>query len=212
MNEHDKIMFPVHHKVKHHATLPGIDINDGDIDCDSRNVEEIIIQSYQVAQKMAASVEMKIHSMKKNLFNMEESSKMAKKLLEFNSLTESEILTIDDSSDKYNEENDDDKEDVDQYDTHIEGDDEGDIFEDDNNQEDHYCEDYVIAGAEDVDNEYDADNTENVADEDENEKSIIDFYAYDSLEDDTEQTLIFENLQAASFAGTYWRDYSLKRS
>ena len=161
---------------------------------------------------MATSVEMNVHLMKKNLFNMEESLKMAKKLLEFNSLTESEILTIDDSSDKYNEEeNDDDKEDVDQYHMHTEGDDEGDIFEDDNNQEDHYCEDYVIAGAEDVDNEDDADNTENTADEDENEKSIIDIYACDSLEDDTEQTPSFENLQATSFSGTYWRDYSLKR-
>ena len=83
LNKHGRIMFPVHHKVKQHPTLTDIGINDGDIDCDSRNIEEIIIQFCQVAQQIAVSLNVNVHLMKKNLFNMEESSKMAKKLLKF---------------------------------------------------------------------------------------------------------------------------------
>lgn len=198
MNEYDKISFSVHHKVKRHANSTIIDTNNEDTHYDSRNIEEIITQAYQVAQQMATSVKMNVQLVRKNLFNMEESSKMAEKLLELNSLTESEILIIDNSSDEFNEEKNDDEEDeedADQYDECPEGDDE-DLIEDDN-QEVYSDEDYAIAGAEDIDEE----DSENDADEDESETPSIDIYTYDSLDDDPEPTPSFENLQTTSFSG-----------
>lgn len=194
MNEHEKIIFPIHHKVKRHSTSTSIHGNNEDIDYDSRNVEEIIAQAYQVAQQMIAFVDMDVQLMKKSLFEMEESSKMAKKLLEFNSLTESEILTIDNSNDELNEEeSDDDEEDADQYDKYPE-DNNGDNNEDDN-QED-YLHEYI-------DNEDDEQDPEDSADEDESEQTNVDIYTYDPSDDDTEPTPSFENLQTTSFSGIY---------
>jgi hypothetical protein len=56
MNEHGRIIFPVHHKVKQHAPSTVIDVNQDDIDYDPTSVEKVIILAYQVAQEMATSV------------------------------------------------------------------------------------------------------------------------------------------------------------
>ena len=78
MNEHDKIIFPVHHKVKHRATSTIIGANNEDIDYNYGKIEEIITQAYKIAQEMSTFVGMDVQLIKKNVFNMDECSKMAK--------------------------------------------------------------------------------------------------------------------------------------
>ena len=95
-NIHEKIMFPVEHKMK--QLTNEIDFNDTDEDDDfnCNNVEEIIGQAYEAAQQMAIFAGMGKDLIKFNLFNMEESAKMAEKLLKLNTLTETEMIILGD--------------------------------------------------------------------------------------------------------------------
>ena len=95
-NIYEKIMFSVHHKIRQLANE--IDFSDIDEDDDSNcnNVEEIIGQAYEAAQQMAMFAGMDKDLIKFNLFNMEESSRMAEKLLKFNTLTETEMIILGD--------------------------------------------------------------------------------------------------------------------
>ncbi|CAF1415335.1 unnamed protein product, partial [Rotaria magnacalcarata] len=113
---------------------------DEDVDFNSDHVEAIILRAYEAAQHMVASVGMSKDLIKRNLFNIEESSQMAQKLLRLNILTESEILILDgrngedsDEEDRFNEADDeeDDCAEDDEEEGCTESDDDEDSTEDD---------------------------------------------------------------------------------
>lgn len=182
INNQEKIIFPVHHKVKHLYTETDSNIiNDEDFHTD--DVETIIFQAYEVAQEMVTSVGMNRMLIKHNLFNIKESSKMAKDLLKLNTLTESEILVLDGRDD-------------DEEDGYIPGE-EDDFIPDD---EDDDCvetdeEDDSVPG--DEEEEDDDDENDSV------ENSIENGHNNYSSEDDREPTSTFENTQATSYSGAY---------
>ncbi|CAF3920810.1 unnamed protein product, partial [Rotaria sordida] len=79
---------------------------------DIDTLEKIILQAYQVAQEMTISVGMSHDLGKNNLFNIEESSQLVKQLLKSNSLSESEALIVDESSEDDTAEEDEELDDV----------------------------------------------------------------------------------------------------
>ncbi|CAF1525730.1 unnamed protein product, partial [Rotaria magnacalcarata] len=54
-NEHEKIMFPVHHKIKRLTNETKSNNIDEDVDFNSDHVEAIILRAYEAAQHMVAS-------------------------------------------------------------------------------------------------------------------------------------------------------------
>ncbi|CAF3867992.1 unnamed protein product [Rotaria magnacalcarata] len=86
VNHHEQIRFPVHHKIKRLFN----EANQND-----NNIEVTISQAYEAAQQMATFVGMDKNLIKNHLFEIEESSQMAEKLLNLNTLNESEIIILD---------------------------------------------------------------------------------------------------------------------
>ncbi|CAF1456819.1 unnamed protein product [Rotaria sordida] len=210
-NEQEKITFPIYHKIKQHTFSAGIDVNDEEFDCSLIDVEAIILQAYDVAQRMSIYVGMDKELMKKNLFDIEKSSQMAKQLLKLNNLTESEVMTIDDPSGIDDIDDDEEEEDADEE---IES--QGDDQEDDNqevdnqkygNRDDDDQEDDDGTEADIINPDYIEDNTgeEDIEgdsiDEDVNDESCDYIYDYNSSEDNEETTITFENVQTESFSG-----------
>ncbi|CAF3958390.1 unnamed protein product [Rotaria sordida] len=111
-NNQQKIIFPIHHKVKPLIFQSGSKINNDNVSFDIDTLEKIILQAYQVAQEMTISVGMSHDLVKNNLFNIEESSQLVKQLLKSNSLSESEALIVDESSEDDTAEEDEELDDV----------------------------------------------------------------------------------------------------
>jgi hypothetical protein len=200
-NMKEKINFPVHHKVKQHTVeVNSNNVEEGD-DYNLENVEKIIILAYETAQEMVVSVGMNKDLVKYNLFNIEESSNMAQKLLKLNCLTESEILVLDTR----------DNEDSDDEGGFNEGDfDEGDFDEGDLGGDAEGNDDYESDGidencCEEDDHPEDGD-IEDYIDEDGDEALNENIYDHYSSEDDPQPTPSFENLQATSYSGVYSRN------
>ncbi|CAF3581135.1 unnamed protein product [Rotaria socialis] len=116
-NSEQKIFFPVHHKIKQFLTETNSQTSCNIIDLNTNNLEKLIFQAYEVAQEMAISVGMSNTLIKNNRFTIEQSSELAKHLLQANSLTESEILDVDGSTD--DESTDDDSSNYDEESTDI---------------------------------------------------------------------------------------------
>ncbi|CAF3986089.1 unnamed protein product [Rotaria sp. Silwood2] len=203
-NKIEKIYFPIHHKIKRLTNQSGLNITDEITDFNSSNIEKIIVQAYEAAQDMAVSVGMSKDLIKYDLFDMEQSSQLAEKLLRLNNLTETEILIIDGSNSE-----DSDEEDIfDGYDFEERLDDEEE--EEKKEEEEDDDDDPGLDGDEEdnVDDEedhdevdYDENNEETINDDiDESDENTGD---YDSSEDDAQPTITFENVQATSFSGVY---------
>ena len=115
-NNEQKIIFPVHHKVKRLISQIKSNTSTKTNNFDTDGLEKIILQAYKVAQEMAAFVGMNDNLIKKNIFKIEQSSQLAKSLLQLNSLTEEEILEVDglddddETSDSSNSSDDDEEE------------------------------------------------------------------------------------------------------
>ncbi|CAF4227452.1 unnamed protein product, partial [Rotaria magnacalcarata] len=116
-NSEQKIIFPVHHKIKQFLTETNSQTSFNIIDLNTNNLEKLIFRAYEVAQEMAISVGMSNTLIKNNRFTIEQSSELAKHLLQANSLTESEILDVDGSTD--DESTDDDSSNYDEESTDI---------------------------------------------------------------------------------------------
>ncbi|CAF3826953.1 unnamed protein product [Rotaria sp. Silwood1] len=97
-NNEEKIIFPIHHIVKSLIFQLGSKNNNNNVSFDIDTLENIILQPHQVAQEMTFSVGMSRDLIKNNLFNIAESSQLIKQLLKSNSLSESERLIVDESS------------------------------------------------------------------------------------------------------------------
>ncbi|CAF3037103.1 unnamed protein product [Rotaria sp. Silwood2] len=202
-NKIEKINFSIHHKIKKLTKQSELNITDEITDFNSSNIEKIIVQAYEAAQDMAVSVGMSKDLIKYDLFDMEQSSQLAEKLLRLNNLTETEILIIDGSNSE-----DSDEEDIfDGYDFEERLDDEE---EEEKKEEEEDDDDPGLDGDEEdnVDDEedhdevdYDENNEETINDDiDESDENTGD---YDSSEDDAQPTITFENVQATSFSGVY---------
>jgi hypothetical protein len=184
INEYDKIIFPIHHKIKQVIVQTGSNTNNKDINFNTDDVETIILKAYQVAQQMAIYVGMSVDLIKNNLFSLQQSSKLAKELLKSNSLTESEILIIDDknSDSEDDSDEDDDEEDVSQEAIGQEADRQEAVDEEDGGGD----------SGEEADDEGDY-----------IEESDDGVYDYVTSQDNTEPTSSFKNLQSTSYAGVY---------
>ncbi|CAF1416682.1 unnamed protein product [Adineta steineri] len=228
-NTDQKIIFPIHHKIKRHIILPEHNNNNDEIDYNLVNIEEVIFDAYNVAQQMATSVGMNIHLVKKNLFNIEESSQMAKKLLNWNSLSEEEILIIDECDDQdTTDKNDDDEDDADvnceyeedDMEEEEDVDEDGvteDVVDEDRDDEDGADEDRIDEDGVDEDN-IDEDNVdeesaaEDSVDEDSTEETSTNISDCSSFEDDIASTVDFKNIQATSFSASIFANLQLKAS
>ncbi|CAF4547192.1 unnamed protein product [Rotaria sp. Silwood2] len=211
-NKIEKINFPIHHKIKKLTNQSELNITDEITDFNSSNIEKIIVQAYEAAQYLAISVGMSKDLIKYDLFDMEQSSQLAEKLLRLNNLTETEILIIDGS----NSEDSDEEDNFDGYDFEERLDDEEEEEEkkeeeeEEDDDDDDDDDDPGLDGAEEdnVDDEedhdevdYDENNEETINDDiDESDGNAGD---YDSSEDDAQPTITFENVQATSFSGVY---------
>ena len=109
-NHENQIIFPMHYKIRKFVCQTKSMIRTGS-DCFSIDtIEEIIQQAYQVAQQMANFVNMSTDLIKNDVFDFEQSSKLSKRLLQLNCLTESEILDVnayDDDEDSSDDEEED---------------------------------------------------------------------------------------------------------
>ncbi|CAF1651111.1 unnamed protein product [Rotaria sordida] len=200
-NEYDKIIFPVHHKVKRLIDDTGSKINEKNIYFHVDYVEEIIFKAYEVAQQMAENVGMNVDLTRNNLFDIQQSSQIAKQLLKLNSLTEEETLVIDDKDS--DEEDDDDECGGDEED---DGHDErGGVEEED---DDHDAQDAEQGEEDDDEYEYDIEEENDVEANDEGdgiEESNNSNDDHIVSEDDSKPTSSFENVQAISYSGVYQR-------
>ncbi|CAF4536306.1 unnamed protein product [Rotaria sp. Silwood2] len=196
-NEYDKIIFPVHHKIKKVINDTGSTINAESIHFHVNYVKEIIFKAYEVAQQMAENVGMNIDLIRNNLFDIQQSSQIAKQLLKLNSLTEEEILIIDDK-DSDVEDDDGDERDSD------EENDDGDELGGDEEDGDH--DGCGSEQEEDDDDEYDTQEEEDVGannEEDDTEESNNSNHDQIVSEDGLKPTSSFENVQAISYSGVY---------
>ncbi|CAF4242226.1 unnamed protein product [Rotaria sp. Silwood2] len=194
-NKKAKIVFPVHHKIKRINEYNESNNITEDTDFSSEHIEEIILRAYETAQEMVESVGMHKNLIKYKLYNIEESSKMAKDLLQMNTLTESEILLLDGRDDECSDEEDafiaeeeekeekEAEEEEEEKEKEKEEKEEGDV-EDDNN-ESQYIQ--IVNGN----------------DEDGIEDSIGIAYNDYPSEDDRPSTSTFENVQSTSYSGVY---------
>ena len=112
-NHENQIIFPMHYKIRKFISQTKSTMTTGNDSFSIDALEEIIQQAYQVAQEMATFVNMSTDLIKNDVFEFEQSSKLAKRLLQLNCLTESEVLDVnacdddDDSSDDDEEEGED---------------------------------------------------------------------------------------------------------
>ena len=200
-NIYEKIMFPVHHKIRQIANEIDFCDMDEDDDFNCNNVEEIIGQAYEAAQQTATFAGMDKDLIKFNLFNMKESSKMAEKLLKFNTLTETEMIILGDRSCEDSDEDAFDRVEDDEEEDFIEDEkkdcvQDEDLIEDD--KENSFKEDTVG----EVDHLQDG-NVEDCVDEDVDEGLNENVYDYYSFENDLPSTSSFENLKATSDSGIH---------
>ncbi|CAF1462118.1 unnamed protein product [Rotaria sordida] len=186
-NKKAKMVFPVHHKIKRINEYNESNNITEDTDFSSEHIEEIILRAYETAQEMVESVGMHKNLIKYKLYNIEESSKMAKDLLQMNTLTESEILLLDGRDDECSDEED---AFIAEEGEEEEEKEEGDV-EDDNNESQ-----YI--------------QTVNGNDEDGIEDSIGIAYNDYPSEDDRPSTSTFENVQSTSYSGVCQKHYLLK--
>ncbi|CAF1610337.1 unnamed protein product [Adineta ricciae] len=80
-NNEEKINFPVHHKNKRFHNDTRRNVADSNVDFVSANVQAIVHRAYESAQQMTIFVGMSKDLIKHNVFNIEQSSELAKKLL-----------------------------------------------------------------------------------------------------------------------------------
>ncbi|CAF1351263.1 unnamed protein product [Rotaria sp. Silwood1] len=111
-NTEQKIVFPVHHKIRRFMDKKESNNNTGLTSFNTHDLEKIILHAYEVAQEMINFVDLSNSLIKNNMFNIEQSSKIAKQLLQLNCLTESKVVDVDGSTD---EEETSDDEDLDTY-------------------------------------------------------------------------------------------------
>ncbi|CAM4823027.1 unnamed protein product [Rotaria magnacalcarata] len=225
-NEYDKIIFPVHHKIKGLIDDTGSKINEKNIYFHVDYVGEIIFKAYEVAQQMAANVGMNIDLIKNKLFDIQQSSQIAKQLLKLNSLTEEETLVVDDKDSDEEEDDDegagDEEEDDERAGDEEEDDDEGGDDEEENDDEggDDEEEEEDDEGGDDEeenDDERDGDDNEyeyeyDIEEEDDVEANDegngieeLNNNNHDHIvsQDDSKPTPSFENVQATSYSGAY---------
>ena len=121
---------------------------------------------------------------KHKLFDIEDSSKMSKHLLQLNTLTESEILILDNRDYDSGEEED-----------GFIGEDEGEQECDDDNDDDDEIDfdDYQ---------DYDDNNESNASQSEHNDEE--EFYHDDPSDDDHPSTASFENVQSTTYSGVYY--------
>ncbi|CAF4164695.1 unnamed protein product [Rotaria magnacalcarata] len=230
-NEYDKIIFPVHHKIKGLIDDTGSKINEKNIYFHVDYVGEIIFKAYEVAQQMAANVGMNIDLIKNKLFDIQQSSQIAKQLLKLNSLTEEETLVVDDKDSDEEEDDDegagDEEEDDERAGDEEEDDDEGGDDEeenddeggDDEEEEEDEEEEDDEGGDDEEENdderdgdddeyeyEYDIEEEDDVEANDEgNGIEELNNNNHDHIvsQDDSKPTPSFENVQATSYSGAY---------
>ncbi|CAF2119318.1 unnamed protein product, partial [Rotaria magnacalcarata] len=225
-NEYDKIIFPVHHKIKGLIDDTGSKINEKNIYFHVDYVGEIIFKAYEVAQQMAANVGMNIDLIKNKLFDIQQSSQIAKQLLKLNSLTEEETLVVDDKDSDEEEDDDEDAGDEEEDDERAgdeeEDDDEGGDDEEENDDEggdDEEEEEDDEGGDDEEENdderdgdddeyeyEYDIEEEDDVEANDEgNGIEELNNNNHDHIvsQDDSKPTPSFENVQATSYSGAY---------
>ncbi|CAF3303165.1 unnamed protein product [Rotaria sp. Silwood2] len=208
-NEYDKIIFPVHHKIKKLIDDTGSTINEKSIYFHANYVEEIIFKAYEVAQQMAENVGMNIDLIRNNLFDIQQSSQIAKQLLKLNSLTEEETLVIDDK-DSDEEDDDGDERGGDEEDgdgDELGGDEEGDDGDErGGDEEDGDHDGYGSEQEEEDDDEYDIEEEDDVEandEEDDTQESNNSNHDHIVSEDGLKPTSSFENVQAISYSGVY---------
>lgn len=182
-NTQSKIVFPVHHKIKGMKKERELE-HSNELECfDSDHVEQTVLRAYELAQEIVESVGMDKKLIEYKMFDIEDPSKMAKDLLQLNSLTESEILNLDGRDYQSDDEEDgfiaepegEDDEEEDDDDDKIDFDD----YEDDNSDDDN-------------------DQLEDTHNENENLEDI--YYDYESDEDQA-TTSTFENMRSTSYSG-----------
>ena len=78
-NKQEEIIFPAHHRIK----------------CVNTGNKCYILRAYEGAQEMVILVRMDRNLIKYVLFDIQESSEIARELLQLNTLTESEVLVFD---------------------------------------------------------------------------------------------------------------------
>jgi hypothetical protein len=191
----------------------GSNINNKDINFNADDVETVILKAHQIAQRMTISVGMSVDLIKNNLFDIQRSSQLAKELLKSNSLTESEILIIDD---KDSDEEDYDEEDYDEeadgqeavdeeYGSQEAGDEEfhGQVVDEEYDDQE-VGEDYNDQEADD-EGDYDQETVDEECDDEGDyiEESNDEAYDHITPPDDAKPTPSFENLQATSYSGVY---------
>ena len=148
-NKQEKIIFPVHHKVKCVNQANESNIIYEDVNFDKENIEEIVLRAYEVAQEMAIFVGMDKNLIKHDLFDIQKSSVVAKQLLQLNTLTESEILVLDGRDDENSDEEDafipggEEEDEEEEEDGEEEEEEEGEEEEEDGQREDGYYGDIV---------------------------------------------------------------------
>ena len=186
-NIYGKIMFPVHQKIRQLANEIDFCDMDEDDDFNCNNVEEIIGQAYEAAQQMAMFAGMDKDLIKFNLFNMEESSKMAEKRLKFNTLTETEMIILGDRSCEDSDEDVFDRGEDDEEEDSIEDEKKKDCIQDEDLIEDDKENSFEEDTVGEVDHLQDGDIADCV-DEDVDEGSNENVYDYYSSENDLPPT------------------------
>jgi len=187
-NDQAKIVFPVHHKVKRMKNQnrdPNPNPNPNESPrFDLNHIETIILCAYDIAQEIVELVGMDKSLIKHKLFDIEDSSKMSKHLLQLNTLTESEILILDNRDYDSDEEED-----------GFIGEDEGEQESDDDNDDDDEIDfdDYQ---------DYDDNNESNASQSEHNDEE--EFYHDDPSDDDHPSTASFENVQSTTYSGVYY--------
>lgn len=222
-NEYDTIIFPIHHKIRRLIDNTGSEINEKNIHFHVDYVEEVIYKAYEVAQQMAENVGMNIDLIRNNLFDIQQSSQIAKQFLKLNSLTEEETLFIDDND---SDEEDDDgderggeqEEDGDDDERGGEQEEDGEAKEDGDDDErgseqedggdDGECgseqkeddDEYEYETEEEDDAEANVDEESTCTEEasNSNDSHIVSQY-------DSKPTSSFENVQTTSYSGVYQR-------
>ena len=202
INQQERIIFPVHHKIKRIYKEAEFNDIDENANFNPDNVETVIFRAYEVVQEMLVPVGMDKNLIKHKLFNIEESSKMAKELLRFNTLTESEILVLDGR----------DEEGSDEEDGFISGDNDDDDGDDDGDDDDEQEQEEQEEQEQEQEQEQEPEQEEPEQKEEQEEdgegqvdcESLIE-NGYDnySFENNQQPTSTFENIQTTSYSGVH---------
>ncbi|CAF1501640.1 unnamed protein product [Adineta ricciae] len=193
-NQHDKISFPVHHKIRKHllnteSNINETNINETNMNFHSNAIEETIFRAYEVAKEMAQNVRMDIDLIRSNLFDIEQSSQIAKNLLKSNILTEEETLVVDDDDSDQDEERGVRRE---------------DNAEDDADGEPGISrENDVEEDEEDYDECCDIEHADTEINDEEDEINVSDSVIGGHTASKYKSTSTFDNIQAVSYPGVY---------